>query len=273
MFALQRQLRVCNVSRAIGSQTSRVAVRSLGFSPRVALQKTMPSAQSQSQSQETTEITAANGELSDKEVDSWLEAIESLRSEFTEQQYMPETSLVGPGQTKINLLEEALNAKKTFEPSAEQAAEWEELKKVPLPKRKDETVQHVVNMIMRHGKKQRAEKTLSRALYLVYCSTRQDPVDVLKKALDDLAPLMVVKTFKTGVAKAAVIPVPLNSRQRHRIAWKWISEGANKRTSSDLSVRLGEELISVYKGNSSGFDKRDQMHKTAIAHRAYIKLR
>ncbi|SCU78428.1 LAFA_0A06546g1_1 [Lachancea sp. 'fantastica'] len=271
MLGFPKQLRTCHVPRVIlGQATCRLAVRSFGYTPRVALQKTTFKAQ---QAQESVETAANNGEIPDKELDSWLEAIESLRSEFTEQQFLPETSLAGPGQTKINLLEEALSAKKTFEPSEEQVAEWDSLKKVPLPKRKDETVQHVVNMIMRHGKKQRAEKTLSRALYLVYCSTRQDPVHLLKKAMDDLAPLMVVKTFKTGVAKAAVIPVPLNSRQRNRIAWKWISEGANKRASSELAVRLGEELISVYKGNSSGFDKRDQMHKTAIAHRAYIRLK
>ncbi|CEP63452.1 mitochondrial 37S ribosomal protein uS7m LALA0_S08e02784g [Lachancea lanzarotensis] len=272
MFAFRRQLHARNVPRLILGQTGRLAVRSFGYSPRVAFhQTTMHNSQQQTEKASTT--SSSDGILTDSEVDSWLEAIESLRSEFTEQQFMPETSLAGPGQTKINLLEEALNAKKTFEPTDEQVAEWESLKRVPLPPRKDETIQHVINMIMRHGKKQRAERTLSRALYLVFCSTRQDPVPLLKKAMDDLAPLMVVKTFKTGVAKAAVIPVPLNSRQRNRIAWKWISEGADKRVSSELAVRLGEELISVYKGNSSGFDKRDQMHKTAIAHRAYIRLK
>lgn len=211
--------------------------------------------------------------FTDEEIDGWLKAIESLRTEFTDQQFLPETSLAPPGQSKINILEEAMNEEKIFEPTEEQTAEWERLKGVPLPERKDETLQHVTNMIMRHGKKQRAEKILSRALYLVFCQTRQDPIEVLKRSLDELAPLMIVKTFKTGVAKAAVIPVPLNSRQRNRIAWKWIVEGANKRASSDFSVRLGEELVSVFKGNSSGFDKRDQMHKTAIAHRAYIKLK
>ncbi|SCU81693.1 LANO_0B03884g1_1 [Lachancea nothofagi CBS 11611] len=268
MFALRRQLQAPTIQRAIASQTSGLAARKFGYAQSVRLQSTINHDEATN-----TGVSTINEELSDQEVDSWLETIESLRAEFTEQQYMPETSLAGPGQTKINLLEEALNAKKTFEPSEEQVAEWEALKSVPLPLRKDETVQHVTNMIMRHGKKQRAEKTLSRALYLVYCNTRQDPVQVLKKALDDLAPLMVVKTFKTGVAKAAVIPVPLNSRQRNRTAWKWVSEGANKRSSSELSVRIAEELISVFKGNSSGFDKRDQMHKTAIAHRAYIKLK
>ncbi|SCU83784.1 LAMI_0C04654g1_1 [Lachancea mirantina] len=226
------------------------------------------------QSSDARSASPANDtKFTDQEVDSWLEAIESLRQEFSEKPFLPETSLAPPGQSKVNILEEAMKGEKSFEPSPQQVAEWEELKNVPLPTRNDETLQHVTNMIMRHGKKERAEKILSRALYLVFCQVREDPIQALKKALDDLAPLMIVKTFKTGVAKAAVIPVPLNKRQRNRLAWKWIVEGANKRSSSDFAVRLGEELVSVFKGNSTGFDKRDQMHKTAIAHRAYIKLR
>lgn len=265
MFALKRQLRGGALQKVVSSPSSLLWVNQGRYLPSIRYQSNI--------TENKVEPKDANGSISDAEVDSWLEAIESLRSEFTDQQFLPETSLAGPGQSKINIMEEALNAKKTATVTEEQQAEWDALKAVPLPARKDEILQHVTNMIMRHGKKQRAEKALSRALYLVFCHTRQDPVQVLKKSLDDLAPLMVVKTFKTGVAKAAVIPVPLNARQRNRMAWKWIVEGANKRASSDFAVRLGEELISVFKGNSSGFDKRDQMHKTAIAHRAYIRLK
>lgn len=214
-----------------------------------------------------------NESLSDEKVDEWLEAIKSLKAEFSEQEFLPETSLAPPGQSRIDMSQEISAMESKFEPSPEQIEEVERLKTIPLPERRDPVVEHVVNMIMRHGKKQRAEKILSRALYLVFCQIRQDPVEVLKKSLDDLAPLMVVKTFNTGVAKAAVIPVPLNHRQRNRIAWKWIVEGADKRVSCDFSVRLGEELVAVYRGKSTGFDKRDQMHRTAIAHRAYIKLK
>lgn len=223
---------------------------------------------------QSTEATPKGSEeFSDEKIDEWLEAIKSLRAEFSEQEFLPETSLAPPGQTRIDIIGDVMSANKKFEPTEQQVQEWESLKDVPIPQRKDPVLQHVTNMVMRHGKKQSAEKILSRALYLVFCQTRQDPVEVLKKALDDLAPLMMVRTFNTGVAKAAVIPVPLNQRQRNRIAWKWIVEGADKRASSDFAVRLGEELISVYKGNSSGYDKRDQIHKTAIAHRSYIRLK
>lgn len=212
--------------------------------------------------------------LSDEQVDEWMNAIRNLEEEFSQGEYNPATSLAPENQSRVNILEKAMELNKPkFEPTAEQVEEWERLKTVPIPKREDKTLQHVTNMIMRHGKKERAQKILSRALYIVFCQTRKDPVKVLEESLDVLAPLMLVKTFKTGVAKATVVPVPLNQRQRFRVAWKWIVESSAKRSSSDFAVRLGEELVAVYKGNSSGFEKRDSIHKTAIAHRAYINLK
>lgn len=214
----------------------------------------------------------ANEPLAEGQIDEWLEAINELKAEFSAKDYLPETSLAPPGQSKIDLLHGAHAEAKT-RPTTEQLEQWEALKSVPIPPRRDPTLEHITNMIMRHGKKEKAQSMLSKALYLVYCQTRQDPIQALEKALDELAPLMLTKTFNTGVAKASVIPVPLNKRQRNRIAWNWIVQSANQRVSSDFAVRLGEELIAISKGTSSAFDKRDQIHKTAIAHRAYIQLK
>lgn len=209
-------------------------------------------------------LASKSQSLSDEEINEWLQTIRKARLNLRQN-----------GLDNSLLQEETIdiNGKEEYIPTEEQIKEYEALKDLPLPPRKDPVLEHVTNMIMRHGKKQVAERIISRALHLVYCQTRKDPVELLKKSLDEMAPLMVVKTFSTKVAKSAVIPVPLNQRQRNRIAWKWIVEGANKRVSSDFAVRLGEELVAVSKGIGSGFDKRDQIHKMAIAHRAYIKLK
>ncbi|AGO10601.1 AaceriABR148Wp [[Ashbya] aceris (nom. inval.)] len=220
----------------------------------------------------TAGAEAGDASEADRQADEWLAALDELEAEFGAAEYLPEVSLASEGQ-KLDLMEEVARARRAFQPSEEQQAEWERLQQVPLPPRRDEVIEHVTNMLMRDGKKEKARKQLARALYVVFCATRQDPVVVLRRALDELAPLMAVKTFKTGVAKAAVIPVPLNQRQRQRLAWRWIVEGSEKRSSSDFAVRLGEELVAVHSGRSSGFDKRDAMHKTAVAHRAYIKLK
>lgn len=221
-----------------------------------------------------TQNTAKLSPLTDEQVDEWLNSIRDLRTQFRQNGFSPETSLAPPGKTKLDLNRESQElANPAFKPTEAQIEEWEFLRDTPIPRRTDPVLQHVTNMIMRHGRKEYAERTLSRALYLVFCETRRDPIETLKRALDDLAPLCITKTFNTGVAKAAVIPVPLNQRQRNRIAWKWIVEGANQRASDDFAVRLGEEIVAVSKGSGSGFDKRDQLHRTAVAHRAYIKLK
>ncbi|EJS43085.1 rsm7p [Saccharomyces arboricola H-6] len=214
----------------------------------------------------------ANEPMAEDQIDEWLGAINELKAEFSSKEYLPETSLAPPGQSKVDLLQDSQAVSK-IRPTAEQLEQWEALKSVPIPSRHNATLEHITNMIMRHGKKEKARSILSKALYLVYCQTRQDPIQALEKSLDELAPLMLTKTFNTGVAKASVIPVPLNKRQRNRIAWNWIVQSADQRVSSDFAVRLGEELIAITKGTSSAFDKRDQIHKTAIAHRAYIQLK
>ena len=108
-----------------------------------------------------------------------------------------------------------------------------------------------------------------RQLYLVYCQTRQDPIQALEKSLDELAPLMITKTFNTGVAKASVIPVPLNKRQRNRIAWNWIVQSANQRVSGDFAVRLGEELTAITKGTSSAFETVSYTHLDVYKRQPY----
>ncbi|CAI4044008.1 mitochondrial 37S ribosomal protein uS7m SKDI_10G3140 [Saccharomyces kudriavzevii IFO 1802] len=244
------------------------ARRYMLFRPRLLWQSGSGAARFQS----SLRTPSSSEGLAEDEVDEWLEAIKELRAEFSAGDYLPETSLAPPGQSKVDLLQ-GPQAGSQARPTAEQLAQWEALKSVPIPPRNNSTLDHITNMIMRHGKKEKAQSILSKALYLVFCQTRQDPIQALEKSLDELAPLMLTKTFNTGVAKASVIPVPLNKRQRNRIAWNWIVQSANQRVSSDFAVRLGEELVAISRGTSSAFDKRDQIHKTAIAHRAYIQLK
>ena len=136
----------------------------------------------------------------------------------------------------------------------------------------DPTVDNLTNLIMRHGKKAKAQKVVSRALYIVQLKLRKDPIEVLRETLDKLGPLVNTKTMSTGVAKKRVVPIPLNEKQRNRFAIKWILEASNSRKSNDFSVRLAEEIINAYQGKSSGYDKKAQMHKQATQQRAYINL-
>ncbi|KAM9886090.1 hypothetical protein OXX69_013867, partial [Metschnikowia pulcherrima] len=81
-------------------------------------------------------------------------------------------------------------------PTKEQLAEVEKYsnKAVPLPN--DPVIENFTNLIMRDGKKERAQIKLSKALYMVYLKTRRDPVEVLYETLDKLGPLFQLKVKK-----------------------------------------------------------------------------
>ncbi|ODV94818.1 hypothetical protein PACTADRAFT_44127 [Pachysolen tannophilus NRRL Y-2460] len=205
----------------------------------------------------------------DEKYDLWLDAVKELRQELNSKPWNPETALAPPGQGRVNLLD---SKHIDWTPTEEQIAEKEALSKKDLPLLNDEVVEHCINIIMRNGKKQQARKYLSQALYLIYLQLRTNPVLVLKDCLDKLGPLITTRTLKTGFAKNVTIPSPLNKKQRDRIAFTWMLEGSDKRASHDFSVRLSEEILSVHEGKSSGFEKRQQMHRAAALHRAFLKL-
>jgi small subunit ribosomal protein S7 len=198
----------------------------------------------------------------DEDAESWLAAVRELRSRY-QSEGVPDFD--APHMQQLS--------QEKFEPTAEQLAKYESLKDKPVPGKTDSVVQHCTNMIMKDGKKAKAQRLMARALYIVKLQLRQDPVEVLKETLDKMGPLMQLKTYKTRVAKNLTVPAPLNARQRNRRAFQWIIEGSEKRRSKDFAVRLGEEIISAYEGKSSGYEKRLQMHKAAMLHRAYIKLK
>lgn len=205
--------------------------------------------------------TSPKKSIEDEDTESWLAAVRELKARYQ-----------GEGVPDFEAPHMQQLAQDKFEPSEAQLTKYESLKGKPIPSKTDPVVQHCTNMIMKDGKKAKAQRLMARALYIVRLQLREDPVVVLKKTLDQMGPLMELKTFKTRVAKNLTVPVPLNERQRNRRAFQWIVDGSEKRRSKDFAVRLGEELISAFEGKSSGYEKRLQMHKAAMLHRAYIRL-
>lgn len=200
----------------------------------------------------------------EEDVDNWLSAIQRLKNG-----HAPETA------AEI-YIDELTRPAEYLQPDTEltedQIAEQEKFQTTKIPLLSDPVVDNLTNLIMRHGKKSKARKIVSRALYIVFLKLRQDPVIVLRDTLESLAPLLDTKVLKTGTAKNKVVPFPLTQRKRYRYAILWILDAAEKKKSPDYSVRLAEEIIAAYEGKSSGYEKRVQMHKTAIAQRAYVRL-
>lgn len=215
-----------------------------------------------------------------EEAAEWLAAMREIRSEFTKDGTTPfiaKKAFAVDEYTDANIAQQAMEVELTegkYVPTEAQAAKVASLKDIAIPVKTDETLQYLTNVIMRHGRKARAQRVMSEALYLVHLQTRQDPVALLKETLEKMSPVLTMKRYTDGGARVEMIPVPLNARQGMRHAWDWIVEGAGKRPSKEFSVRLGEEILAASKGGGLGFEKKQQLHKTGIAARSFaISLR
>lgn len=203
--------------------------------------------------------------VTEKDVDEWLQALDTLKKGQRAPETEVEVYLVQLGKPQQFL-------HRPVEATPEQKAEQARYIGQPVPLMADPVVENLTNLVMRDGKKARAQRQVARALYLVYLQTRTDPVQVLYETLDQMGPLFHNKVQKTGTAKNHMVPFPLSQRQRNRYAILWILDGALKKKSLDFSVRLGEEIVAAWQGKSSGYDKKLQLHKNAISQRAYITL-
>ncbi|KTW25579.1 hypothetical protein T552_03440 [Pneumocystis carinii B80] len=136
----------------------------------------------------------------------------------------------------------------------------------------DKLFNHTVGIIMKNGKKAKAQKQLQNALIYIKQKINTDPYSVLFKAIKAVSPLMKLVFIKKGT-KSIKMPVPLNEHQRHRKAIIWILEASNKQHSKNFSERLAQELIAVINGTSSIFQKKEQLHKLALINKANTQIR
>ncbi|KAK9456127.1 ribosomal protein S7 domain-containing protein [Dipodascopsis uninucleata] len=147
------------------------------------------------------------------------------------------------------------------------------LREFPILKNEeDPVISHLINMIMRDGKKSKAQRIVSEAFIIVRLRLKRDPRLVLHEIVDKLSPLVKIVKVKSG-AKTFSVPKALNRRQRNRRALEWLLEEAAKKPSPSFSVRLGDAITSLSKSVASGqgIEKRDAIHKTAMENRVFIK--
>ncbi|CAG8454443.1 1848_t:CDS:1 [Ambispora gerdemannii] len=143
---------------------------------------------------------------------------------------------------------------------------------ITIPRKSDPVITHVINMIMRDGKKERAKKLLLMAFRQIRLQTNNNPVQIIKDAIEIAAPRVRVFNKKKG-SKVTPVPTPLNERQRHHRAIKWILEASDNRPEKDFGVRFGMEILAVINGVSKVLERKAQVHKMAVANRANLPIK
>ena len=130
-----------------------------------------------------------------------------------------------------------------------------------------------VNCVMHQGKKSTAEGIFYGALELVKERTKDDPVKILKKAVDNVKPILEVKSRRVGGATYQV-PVEVNPGRRQSLAIRWLIEYASDRGSEKtMREKLAAELLDAAQNRGNAIKKKEDTHKMAEANKAFAHYR
>ena len=148
----------------------------------------------------------------------------------------------------------------------------EKRKILPDPKYKDIIVAKFMNHIMRDGKKSVAEKIVYGAFDRIDQTVKSDPVELFKKALESIGPMVEVKSRRVGGATYQ-IPIEVRPSRRQALAMRWLVEAARKRSEKSMDHRLAGELADAAEGKGSAVKKKEDVHRMAEANKAFSHFR
>ena len=143
---------------------------------------------------------------------------------------------------------------------------------LPDPKYGNQTLAKFMNHVMVSGKKSVAEKIVYGALDIVEERLKKSPVEVFEEALDNVAPLVEVKSRRVGGATYQV-PVEVRPSRRTALAMRWLVDSARKRGEKSMAQRLAGELLDAAEGRGSAVRKREDTHRMAQANQAFSHYR
>lgn len=142
----------------------------------------------------------------------------------------------------------------------------------PDPKYKDKLVSKLTNTLMLGGKKATAEGILYGAFDIIGERHKEDPIEVFRKALDNVKPKLEVKSRRVGGATYQV-PVEVRPERRVALAMRWIVQYSRERGEKTMRERLAGEFVDASQGRGNAVKKKDDTHKMAEANKAFAHYR
>lgn len=143
---------------------------------------------------------------------------------------------------------------------------------LPDPKFGSIVLAKFMNMIMKSGKKSIAEKIVYGALDVVIEKGKGEPMEVFEKALENIRPMVEVKSRRVGGATYQV-PVEVRAKRRNTLAMRWLIDAARKRGEKSMPNRLAGEIIDAFDSRGTAVKKREDTHKMAEANKAFSHYR
>jgi small subunit ribosomal protein S7 len=143
---------------------------------------------------------------------------------------------------------------------------------LPDPKFGSRLISQFVNGLMQDGKKSVSERIMYDALDRIAERTKEDPLKVFEKAMDNVKPLLEVKSRRVG-GSTYQVPVEIRGARRTALAIRWIIAFAVKRGEKGMWAKLSAELMDAASNRGASVKKREDTHKMAEANKAFAHYR
>jgi small subunit ribosomal protein S7 len=173
-----------------------------------------------------------------------------------------------------------------MEAVAAQAAQLNRHKETEMPRRREVPKREILpdpkfgsvelakfmNVVMLSGKKAVAERIVYGALDQIQAKTGKEPIEVFNTAINNIKPVVEVKSRRVGGANYQV-PVEVRPVRRLALAMRWLREAAKKRGEKSMDLRLAGELMDASEGRGGAMKKREDTHRMAEANKAFSHFR
>ncbi|MGZ5383707.1 MAG: 30S ribosomal protein S7 [Acidimicrobiia bacterium] len=154
------------------------------------------------------------------------------------------------------------------------------MRRGPAPKRHIEPdpvyrsllVSQIINKVLLEGKKETARSIVYGALEIVERRVGQDPLTVLKRAIDNIRPQVEVRSRRVG-GSSYQVPVEVRPRRANSLAIRWLVNFARKRKENAMSDRLANEILDASNNTGSAVKRREDIHKMAESNKAFAHYR
>ena len=143
---------------------------------------------------------------------------------------------------------------------------------LPDPKYNSVVLSKFVNRMMWQGKRSIGLRIVHDALGILQQKAEKDPLEMFLKAIDNVKPVIEVRSRRVGGATYQV-PVEIRESRREALGMRWIINAARARSGRGMEDRLAAELMDAYNNTGTAFKKKEDTHKMAEANKAFAHYR
>lgn len=133
-------------------------------------------------------------------------------------------------------------------------------------------VSMMINRILLKGKKNIAQKIFYEAMKNIQESIKQEPIEILKKAINNATPVVEVKSRRVGGATYQV-PVEVKPDRGNSLALRFIIKSARNRPGKNMITKLGNEIVDAYNNTGNSVKRKEEIHKMSEANKAFTTLK